>query len=1095
MGKLHLRLLGTFRLEDSNGTPVPLGLRKAEALLAYLAVAEGHSTSRERLAALLWGEFAQARARQSLRQALLGLTKRLSKLDQPILRLESQTVSLNADALSIDALAFSRLVAEGTPDSLEKAADLYKGEFLEGVGVDAPDFDSWLMTERGRYHDLAMRAFTELLNSQEKGDQIEAAIDTAHKALRIDPIREDIHRSLMALYERSGRRSSAISQFRQCRDVLQRELGVEPDAETSALYRTIVDQRVLEPGAGDATPSAVDRSQAQEHSEEADLPEMPGGSILVGRQQELAFLQNLHDQAAKSHGQCVILRGEAGVGKTHLLDSFVNRLHDAGLAPLLFRARRAERHLSFGIVSDILDRLLEAGGEALLEELQDSSRQALARLNRGFAHPQQDQGISEPDRRSIYAAVIDLLGCASAGRVCVWILEDMQWADNDSLSLFAYLARHIAELPVFLLSSLRTEDQRRQPLLAEVIEALRGEKAISLLELQPLSQGETAELLYQLRMGLGLQPDEPERDGQIWLLSEGNPRVAIEGLLADLSGSAGEVPPVPDEVLRDTQRQLARFSEAARQVVRTASVIGEDITADLLTAASGLNDEALADATEELIAAGVLRVESDRYQFLRNRDRLAVYQDIAPARRKILHGAVVDGLKRIHEGALEAVYPRLAQHSQAAGDLMAAVGYEQKSAEAELQRGYPGRAQPLLEKALKTAQAFSNVRDPEVCRLQADIHLGLAEVADMGDRRAAVAAALTAAEEVLKTVRDPARLARLRAAQARLEFQKGNLEKAYFQARGAFEQDELAGGANFWLLPDRLMTRLHLSSGPLAGAAARLMARRDRARDLGLVTQEAEVSAALGLLYAAQGDFHNADRESEYAISVAENSGHEICLAACFQFRGIVQTWHGALESALGLFGQSAHIAESRGDLGRLYVLKGFRGAALLAGEQFGEAAEELDRAIDLSGRLGTRFLLPFFLVWRAEAALGSGEEAAALALCQDAFLLAGETNQPWAQSLAYRALARAFAQPQARDLYRAEKAIRSAMDAQNGLGLNVELAHSALVHAKILRARGNANQSSEAFSGASRRFEEMGMVLEGERARVMAAALKPTVE
>jgi DNA-binding SARP family transcriptional activator len=132
-------------------------------LLAYLAVSAGQSASRETLAALLWGEFEQQRARQSLRQVLLSLTKAFAVCDSPVLRIESQQVSLVPGSIVVDVVEFEGLMREASPAALAEAAGLYRGDFLIGLRLDAPDFEDWQSGIQGRLHDLALKGLGELL--------------------------------------------------------------------------------------------------------------------------------------------------------------------------------------------------------------------------------------------------------------------------------------------------------------------------------------------------------------------------------------------------------------------------------------------------------------------------------------------------------------------------------------------------------------------------------------------------------------------------------------------------------------------------------------------------------------------------------------------------------------------------------------------------------------------------------------------------------------------------------------------------------------------------------------------------------------------
>ena len=109
------------------------------------------------------------------------------------------------------------------------------GELLEGVNLPGGAFADWLLIERTRFNDLATSVFSRLLATQSG----EAAISTAQRLLKIDPFREDTHRALMGLYIEQGNRAMALRQYQICRDSLQRELRVKPDAETEQLCRDI----------------------------------------------------------------------------------------------------------------------------------------------------------------------------------------------------------------------------------------------------------------------------------------------------------------------------------------------------------------------------------------------------------------------------------------------------------------------------------------------------------------------------------------------------------------------------------------------------------------------------------------------------------------------------------------------------------------------------------------------------------------------------------------------------------------------------------------------------------------------------------------
>jgi DNA-binding SARP family transcriptional activator/predicted ATPase len=240
MAKGNLALLGGFRLQRDTGEPIPLSTRKAGALLAYLALHPRQAHARPKLAALLWGDRSDGQARDSLRQALSLLRKALLDVDPRAFITHEDTISFEPTALNTDAILFEKLVAQEGAETLEQAIELYRGEFLEGFQIPAPEFDSWATTERQRFRELAVAAMTKLLDHHLSMGAVERGIRIAVRLLAADPLQERVHRSLMELYSRQGRHGAALRQYRTCADLLAKELGIEPDATTKALRREIL---------------------------------------------------------------------------------------------------------------------------------------------------------------------------------------------------------------------------------------------------------------------------------------------------------------------------------------------------------------------------------------------------------------------------------------------------------------------------------------------------------------------------------------------------------------------------------------------------------------------------------------------------------------------------------------------------------------------------------------------------------------------------------------------------------------------------------------------------------------------------------------
>ncbi len=243
MAQLRLRLLGGFDLHAASGSPVGLPPRKARALLAFLALAEGKPQSRERLAALLWEDADLNQARTSLRQALTAIRRCLAEAEIEVLDAGSESVRLDPGAVEVDALEFARHAQSGGPSGHEAAIELYKGNLLDGFDVRAPAFEDWLRAERERLRQLATHVLATLIDEHLRAGHPGQALAAATQLLALDPLREDIHRDTMRIFVAQGRHAAALEQYRRCREILRLELGVPPEPETERLYREILKYR------------------------------------------------------------------------------------------------------------------------------------------------------------------------------------------------------------------------------------------------------------------------------------------------------------------------------------------------------------------------------------------------------------------------------------------------------------------------------------------------------------------------------------------------------------------------------------------------------------------------------------------------------------------------------------------------------------------------------------------------------------------------------------------------------------------------------------------------------------------------------------
>lgn len=333
MALLSLLTLGAFTV-TLDGVPVAgFEYNKVRALLVYLAVEADRSHHREVLAELLWPERPADTARANLRKTLSTLRQAIHDTAPadgaapPFLLTDRETVQFNtASPFTLDLAAFTNLLDacrghrharldDCAPclDRLAQAAEVYRGDFLHQFFLnDSPAFDDWAWSKREAGRRLALGTLTQLAAVYEARREYETAARHAQRQVALEPWAEGAHRQLMRLYAALGQRSAALAQFEACRRALADELGVEPDAETAALYdRLRLDEARVQPVRDAGPPPALPVAPPNPYARRAMIKE--AGSF-VGRRAEIRALFGL----LASLQSCSVV-GPRRIGKSSLL--------------------------------------------------------------------------------------------------------------------------------------------------------------------------------------------------------------------------------------------------------------------------------------------------------------------------------------------------------------------------------------------------------------------------------------------------------------------------------------------------------------------------------------------------------------------------------------------------------------------------------------------------------------------------------------------------------------------------------------------------------------------------------------------------------
>src|SRR5215510_4646977 len=228
----QFHLLGPPKFETAAGDPVTIRSRKGAGLLACLALADGKPVSRDHLCALLWSDRQTAQARASLRQLLVDLRHDFGHASNVFEIATDGAISCNGTAIVSDVAEFHRLRRADDRQTLERAFALRRGQFIEGPAPEDTVFADWIDDNRRSLDNLWCEATARLLRVLERDGDHRRSLEVAGRLLSVDPLCELAHQSVIKAHLAMNNRSLALRHYKEFRTILDRELGVEPDALT-----------------------------------------------------------------------------------------------------------------------------------------------------------------------------------------------------------------------------------------------------------------------------------------------------------------------------------------------------------------------------------------------------------------------------------------------------------------------------------------------------------------------------------------------------------------------------------------------------------------------------------------------------------------------------------------------------------------------------------------------------------------------------------------------------------------------------------------------------------------------------------------------
>jgi DNA-binding SARP family transcriptional activator/TolB-like protein len=591
----RLEALGELRLSGPLG-PVFGGRRKELLLLACILRRGPRGISRDDLAALLWGERDEEKARQSLRQALHQLRRALGNA----IEVTSEDVRVRPDAIDFDVTAFESDINAGQWAS---AVSRWRGDFLrnaEDAGTD--DYRSWLERERETLRRQLQRALGELVDSGERIGDEPGQLRWSERWVELFPLDENANIRLIGLLTRTGDLHTARARHSSFMSRLREELDMAP------------------------SPAMLRLGEQLGRASAGSRPGRPGSAALltpdlIGRDAVLASLLDLWSRAG-TESAVVLIEGEEGIGKSRLCAEFSREVRKTGPALLLAdRAAEADHNEPWSTLRRLLAPLVRSPAveevpNKALGELSD----VLPSLRERYPHLASPSGQSD----RLAAGLCEVLKVVATQTAVLLILDDYPLADEHSATA---LLTQLRLLPTGAMAVVtRRSRHTAEPDTSKALTELHGLRRITL---QPLTQDDVGRLIGSM---LEITPsDHQALTHRLFAEGGGNPFyvTSLVSALADtgvLSLGPGGVwrlegdlqtrqLPLPHGLRAAISERLSHLSEPARQLIETLAA--GSTSADVSLIRDTLDDPGtFGAARDELLSRRLLRpVTGDPQRF------------------------------------------------------------------------------------------------------------------------------------------------------------------------------------------------------------------------------------------------------------------------------------------------------------------------------------------------------------------------------------------------------------------------------------------------------------------------------------------------
>jgi DNA-binding SARP family transcriptional activator/predicted ATPase len=988
----RIELFGGFRISCKGAPVTAVNTSRMQALLAYLLLNAGSTVSRQQLAFLFWPDSSEPQARTNLRQLLHHFRSTWPEAedyiesDLQIVRWRTEG-PFTCDVSEFEAAMVRADEAHQREDSsTERRAllgclDLYRGDLLPG------QHDEWIETHRERLKQKYSGVLETLIALFEQARDYSAAIRHAESLLSQDPFQETVYQMIMRLHGLNGDRAEALQAYERCAAVLRRELGVEPGIAT----RRIRDQ--------------ISKGEMRPHFA-SDVPARSSEPALVGREPEWKRLLEKWRAAMQGRASSVMVTGEAGIGKTRLVEELLSYASRQGSSVARTACYAAEKPMAYAPVADWLR---SPQFRAQLDELPPAQRSQLARVLPELLAEGREVETPQPftetwQRHHFFEALARAL--LSAPQPVLLFIDDLQWCDPETMEWLHYVLRSNPDACLMIAGAVRLDEVGMEHAATTVLNALTRDDRVSEIALEPLSAEETTSLAAQV---IRREVDR-EAAGALYEQTRGNPLFIVEavrgGLLSQSSStSSPEANFLPPKVQAVITARLALLTGAARELAEVAAAIGRPFTFELLAKVSQAEHNVVATAIDELWRRHIIQNQGrDSYDFSHGQIRAVAYAELGPARRHLLHLRIGEELEHSHSADPSSESALIAWHYEQAGAVKEAISHYHDAAKVVLRRYADREAIHYLSKALSLLQAVSASRQRDRIELALLVSLGSSLITTQGYASPEVGRVYTQAR-LLCEISGESDASTLKVLSGSYMFHVVRAELASAQEiavrylslarRGRDPQLSAAGQfllggvqVNF----GQLHAREHLQ------AALAYCDNTPNYRPFFDFGAELRVFARAHLSYTLwlQGFADQAIEENRRNIAIAEELSHPFSLALALAYSAIQHQYRREPEAAEKLADDAAAICHKNGFRYYLSWTPIVRGWALARKGALAEGLAEMRDGFAALKATGAMLRGPYYLALMAETYREMGELEQGWNCLTEAFALGQRSKETW---------------------------------------------------------------------------------------------------